>query len=176
MEYARIMFLPHRQMIDLLVVVSIAWLLSLSAPAALCANTQASVGGQSVKRTPADILDQIPAVKFKKNLPDNFPVPKYPSNVTKTNFIYSTKGLPAASATISTSDTPQKVFDWYQDACKSAGWQITVPTDDTLAKTSKRGKIYMLRGTRPKEQVSLFCMDSKKKPGTIISISWTKTP
>ena len=170
------MFLHKRQLMHLVVVIFIAYLISLSAPEGQCADTQTPPRSQAVKRTPAEILDQIPGVKFKKNLPENFPVPKYSSNVTMTNFIYSTKGLPAASATIITSDTAQKVFDWYQDACKGAGWQITVPTDDTLAKTSKRGKIYMLRGTRPKEQVSLFCMDLKKKPGTTISISWTKTP
>jgi hypothetical protein len=175
MEFVQIMFLHKRQMTDLVVLFLIAYLVSLSPPQGNCASNQ-SPAVPAVKHTPQEILDQIPGVKFKKNLPDNFPVPKYSANVTKTNFIYSTTGLPAASATIITSDPAQKVFDWYQDACKGAGWQITVPTDDALGKTAKRGKIYMLRGTRPKEQVSLFCMDLKKKPGTTISISWTKTP
>lgn len=170
------MLLDKRQMPDLLVGISIICLASLSMPSGICANTQSPSGVPAVKRTPQEILDQIPGVKFKKNLPDNFPVPKYTSNVTLTNFVYSTKGLPAATATIITSDNVQKVFDWYQGACKGAGWQIKVPTDDALAQTAKRGKIYMITGTRPKEQFSIFCSALKKKPGTTISISWNKMP
>jgi hypothetical protein len=176
MENVRTMFSHKRQITHLTVGISITNMVLLSVAVGHCANTQTQSSAPAVKQTPTQILDQIPGAKFKKNLPDNFPVPKYSANVTKTNFIFSTKGLPAASATIITSDPAQRVFDWYQDACKGAGWQITVPTDDALAKTAKRGKIYMLRGTRPKEQVSLFCIDLKKKPGTTISISWTKTP
>jgi hypothetical protein len=170
------MFLHKRQLTDLSVALSIASLVSFSAPGGRCANTQSPSRAAAVKQTPQEILDQIPGVKFKKNLPDNFPVPKYPSNVTQTNFVYSTKGVPCASATMITSDSVEKVFDWYQSACKSAGWQIKVPANDALAKTAKRPQIFMIQGTRPKEQLSMFCTALKKKPGTTISINWTKTP
>ncbi|MDR3615783.1 MAG: hypothetical protein P4L53_19650 [Candidatus Obscuribacterales bacterium] len=172
------MFFHKRQITHLTIGlgVSIAIAVSFSTPGGRCANTQSPPRAPAGKQTPQEILDQIPGVKFKKNLPDNFPVPKYPSHITQTNFVYSTKGVPSASATIITSDSVEKVFDWYQSACKGAGWQIKVPTIDALAKTSTRPQIFMIQGTRPKEQLSMFCTALKKKPGTTISISWTKTP
>ena len=169
-------FLQLKSGFNLLTMVTVTSTVSMTAVSMSSQVGLAAPQSAPVKHTAEEFINQIPNVKFNKNLPDNFPIPKYPQNVTKTNFVYSTKGLPAASANIVTSDTPQKVFDWYQDACKKSGWQIKVPTDKAMDQLGKKGSLFMIEGDKSKEHMSLFCTPQKKTPGTMISINWSKTP
>lgn len=153
--------------------ISNAFCAAASAPGQTAATVAASAAPRP-KVDPSVILNQIPGQKFKKNWPDNFPVPKYPSNITQTNFIFTTKGLPAATASVMTSDNVQTVFNWYQNACKTAGWTVKLPSDESLG--NQKGKLFMLQGSKPKEQITLVCTPLKKKTGTTISITWSKTP
>ena len=164
------MLLKQEQRVFISITISLAALTLMTVSAGKCDQVR-------VKHSPQDaqaMIDRIPGIKFKKAMPDNFPVPKYPSNVTSTNFNYSTKGLPAATANLLTSDSKQKVFDWYQQTLRAGGWDVKVPTDDTLGPSHDR--ISMLKGTRSKEEVTITCLTLKQKPGTSICIGWTKTP
>jgi hypothetical protein len=117
---------------------------------------------------------KIPGLKLTAGIPVNFPVPKYTSNVINTTFSNSTKGSPTAAANIVTKDEPQKVFDWYQSTMKSDGWNLKVPTAKAMAAYAKSGQFFMLRGSKGKNEVSVFVIKPERQTNTAISISWAQ--
>jgi hypothetical protein len=121
-----------------------------------------------------DLLNKIPGMHFAKGIPTNFPVPTYPNNVTRTGFINSTKGPPSAGATIITKDSPQTVFNWYQNACKQGNWLVKIPSPQAMNAISKKQRVYMVNAEKDNQQVQIFCIENKKDSGTKISISWRK--
>lgn len=120
------------------------------------------------------VLGSIPGVRFAKELPLNFPIPPYKSNVEKTSFSHSTKGSPTAAATIITKDSAKTVFEWYQDRCKEAGWRVKIPTSQAMSKIGKEGQMYMIDARKENQQLYVFCISNSGKAGTTISISWSK--
>lgn len=115
-----------------------------------------------------------PSIRYSKTTPANFPVPDYTSKVTKRVFSNSTKGQPTASLSITTQDEPQTVFNFYLNACRSSGWQTSVPNPEALSKMAPAGNLFFLNGKKDKQVVSIFCTrDKADMKGTNLSISWS---
>jgi hypothetical protein len=126
------------------------------------------------KMTVEQVMNQIPNVHFSKEIPANFPVPKYPRNVTKTSFDNTTKGHPSAAALIVTKDAPQDVFQWYKDYFQRTNWAVKVPTDKGMSQIGKQGQLYMINAEKDNQILAIFCILDKKTNGTKVDISWTK--
>lgn len=124
--------------------------------------------------TPQQILDQFPNIHFSKAIPVNFPIPPYPNNVVRKDFVNSKKGPPTAAVTIVTKDAPKVVYQWYLDSCKQHGWSCKVPTDKAMAATGKLDKLFMIDAQKDNQQVSIYCIADKKTSGTVIDINWRK--
>jgi hypothetical protein len=122
------------------------------------------------------LLNSIPNVHFSKDIPVNFPIPTYPANVTRKTFSNSTKGIASAAATIFTKDSPDRVYQWYQDACRRGSWNIATPTAQLASTIGKVGRLYFMNAKKDTQLVSIVCILDKKTSGTIISISWSKVP
>ncbi|MCA9803636.1 MAG: hypothetical protein KC777_16805 [Cyanobacteria bacterium HKST-UBA02] len=123
-----------------------------------------------VKVEPVKINNiRMPGVKMSDKIPTNFPIPTYPRNVTSTAFMHSTQGSSSATATICTTDPPAGVFDWYQAACKSRGWNVMVPSSKAKAEQS----VYILNATKAKHQVYLTCQKNPSGNGAMVSITWS---
>ncbi|MCA9816536.1 MAG: PepSY domain-containing protein [Candidatus Obscuribacterales bacterium] len=118
---------------------------------------------------------QVPGSQHSTTIPKNFPVPVYTSNVSKTNFIHSTKGNPSASANIITSDDPAKVFKWYQAVCQRDKWKMQVPTDKLRATTKMDSNFYMLDATKQHHRIMIYCYKNPdpRQPGSIVNIAWS---
>lgn len=115
-----------------------------------------------------------PSLRYSKTTPANFPVPDYTSKVTKRAFSNSTKGQPTANLSITTQDEPQTVFNFYLNACRSSGWQTTVPNPEALSKMGPAGNLFFLNGKKDKQVISIFCIrDKADMKGTNLSISWS---
>ncbi|HEY9784466.1 MAG TPA: hypothetical protein V6D17_03620 [Candidatus Obscuribacterales bacterium] len=112
---------------------------------------------------------------FSNEIPVNFPVPPYTSNIVKTAFFNSTKGKPAAALTIITKDSPDIVFQWYQGTLKKGDWRVQIPTDKAMSMLGKQGQLYMIDAQKDKHQLNIFLVKDTKAPGTTINISWTKS-
>ncbi|MBS1998143.1 MAG: hypothetical protein JSS86_17590 [Cyanobacteria bacterium SZAS LIN-2] len=118
----------------------------------------------------------IPTLKYAEEIPVNFPIPAYTSNVTKKRFISSVKGTPSASAMIQTRDQIDMVFNWYKDICKRDNWDFRTPTAEGSTKlSSTHSRIYMIEGKKEKQMIMIFCNPDKKTGGTTVNISWSKT-
>ncbi|MBC7997485.1 MAG: hypothetical protein IAF58_06065 [Leptolyngbya sp.] len=159
-----------------------AILLSFSVLHPAFAQTAKATSGvvQPQATKPAPPLDQTipawangPSIHFSKTAPANFPVPDYTSRVTQRAFFNSTSGQPTATLTITTQDEPQTVFNFYLNACRSSGWQTTVPSPEALSKMGPAGNLYFLNGTKNKQSISIVCTRSKSDmKGTNLNISW----
>lgn len=112
---------------------------------------------------------------FSNTWPTNFPLPKYTSNVTQTRFINSTTGHATASATLTTKDPAQTVFQFYLDACRRDGWKIRTPTAKALENTRAATGFYMLEGNKENKMIRLYCVQDPKTHATNLGISWFKT-
>lgn len=112
-------------------------------------------------------------IRLEEKWPLNFAVPKYTSNVVSSHFSNSVKGEPSAAAMLVTTDQPKNVYVWYQDACRTAGWKFSLPTDKALSKMSKHGECYFIDANKEKQHAFICFTANKKPPGTLISISWS---
>ncbi len=115
-------------------------------------------------------------INTAQQMPVNFPIPSYPNNVTKTNFINSTKGSKSAAATILTKDPPNTVFQWYQAACLKANFQVKSHQPKQLKKNAKFDRHYLINAKKDKQELYIFCIQNPKAPGSIINVSWTMQP
>jgi hypothetical protein len=161
-------------------------LTSISLLALQCTMCSEPVAAQSKQRpqpmTPEqkqqelhDMLSRIPNVHLATQIPVNFPIPMYSSNVMTTNFSNSTKGRPTAAAMIITRDQPKDVFQWYVDNCTKSYWSVKIPTPQAMsAITQKQPQFYMFNAKKDNQQIALFCSANKKTTGTLVSISWAK--
>lgn len=155
----------------------IASLISPSGGGVLAAsptNQKPNVDKATAEKNIKDAFSQIPRLKFAKALPDNFPAPAYPNNVTKTFFSNSTSGTPTAAATIQTKDAPNVVSDWYQNALEKSGWKTQVPSAKLAKTISKNLELYVIRGNKNGSSISVVCTENKTAGGTNVCISWAK--
>lgn len=142
-------------------------------------SSSASANGANQKISREEALKiartQVPGSQHSTTIPKNFPVPVYTSNVSKTNFIHSTKGNPSASANIITSDDPAKVFKWYQAVCQRDKWKMQVPTDKLRATTKMDSNFYMLDATKQHHRIMIYCYKNPdpRQPGSIVNIAWS---
>jgi len=112
---------------------------------------------------------------YSEQIPVNFPIPTYTSNVTRKRFLNSVKGTPSASAMIDTKDRIEMVYDWYKDVCKRDNWIFRTPTPQAATKLSKSGQpVYMIDAKKDKQHVLIFCNPDKKTGGTSVHMSWTR--
>lgn len=134
------------------------------------AGAAAQTGAKAAKKKTTSM--DLPGVHLSKEIPVNFPVPQYTSNVEKKSFLNSTKGLPRASVTIQTKDKASTVNQWYLDYFKKDGWIVKVPTPQGMAQLNSKGEIYMMEANKAKNNVHFFCYPKKDKTSTIIAINW----
>lgn len=117
---------------------------------------------------------KLPGMHYKNEVPDNFPLPSYRKNVTRTTFINSTQGSPTASLTIVTKDNPKEVFEWYQNTCKNNQWQFKTPTPQAMGQMNQRaGEVYLIDARKGEHHIRICCLKPPKESGTTISISWS---
>jgi len=137
------------------------------------AQQGARPSGQAKEKKP--FVFNIPSMHYAEQIPANFPIPAYTSNVTRKRFLNTIKGPPSASAMIDTKDRVEMVYDWYKDACKRDNWIYRTPTPQAATKMSKSGKpIYMIEATKDKQHVLIFCNPDPKTGGTSVHMNWTK--
>ncbi len=113
-------------------------------------------------------------VNISSQIPINFPVPPYTSNVVSTSFINSTKGSPTATVGITTKDSLDSVFQWYQAKLRGAGWTLNIASPKLIDKLGKQGQFLMLDGEKEKQGIKVFCMLDPVSKGTKINITWLK--
>ncbi|MBP6745505.1 hypothetical protein KA344_09720 [bacterium] len=113
-------------------------------------------------------------VNISSQIPINFPVPPYTSNVVSTSFINSTKGSPTATVGITTKDPLDTVFQWYQTKLRGAGWTLNVAAPKLIVKLGKQGQFLMLDGEKEKQGIKVFCMLDPISKGTKVNITWLK--
>lgn len=113
-------------------------------------------------------------VNITSQIPINFPVPPYTSNVVSTSFINSTKGSPTATVGITTKDPLDTVFQWYQTQLRGAGWTLNIAAPKLIVKLGKQGQFLMLDGEKEKQGIKVFCMLDPVSKGTRVNITWLK--
>lgn len=113
-------------------------------------------------------------MRMTTQVPSNFPVQPYTSNVTQTTFINSTKGSPVANLSICTKDSPETVFQWYQQALKAAGWSLRIASPKLMAKIGSQGQLFMLDAEKEKQGIKLLCILDKATKGTTVTVGWLK--
>lgn len=118
--------------------------------------------------------NDLPGIHFATDIPTNFPIPSYSSNVVRKIFSTSTTGVASASATIFTKDQPDRVYSWYKDSCKSAGWAILSPNPQGGTKISKSGPLYLIEAKKDRQRATILCRPDKKTGGTTVGIAWSK--
>lgn len=171
--------------IEVRVASTILALVASAFPLTLITSTWAGAAQPTAQSTPAEKaemkrdsqqkLQQVltgSAIHPSSQFPANFPVGAYPNNVVKTNFIGATKGRPAAAAVIVTKDPPNTVFDWYQSACKKAGFNVQAHRPSPVGKAARADKTYVVNATKDKQQLYIFCMQDPKAAATRVSMSW----
>lgn len=112
-------------------------------------------------------------IQQTNQIPVNFPVPAYSSNVVSSNFISTTKGRPSASATIITRDPPTNVYNFYLDACNKASYKVIGHRPKASKKPSAADKYYSLTGKKGKQELVILCLQQPKFQGTMISMTWS---
>ncbi len=113
-------------------------------------------------------------MRMTTQAPKNFPVQPYPNNVTQTTFINSTKGSPVANLTIWTKDSPEMVFQWYQQTLKAGGWSLRIASPKLMAKIGNQGQLFMLDAEKEKQGIKLLCILDKATKGTTVTVGWMK--
>ena len=144
------------------------------------ALAQHTINGHTFRFSPqeaqqaAKFVNNIPGLHLAKDIPSNFPIPAYTSNVVRKSFVNSTvKGPPAAGVNIVTKDQPKVVYDWYLDVCKQNKWLVKTPTAQLMQKMGKAGQFYMLDAEKERDQLSVFCVADPESRGTMISINYS---
>ena len=115
-------------------------------------------------------------VHVSNQIPVNFPVPPYPSNVTKTVFTNSLKPPQAATALLLTNDPTEKVFQYYWAAAIKAGFKAYVKKPKP-ARTKKRkaDRLYAVKAVKNRQELKIFCLPDDKTRGTKVTMLWTLT-
>lgn len=126
---------------------------------------------QEAQQKAREIIRNLP-LHLAKEIPTNFPVPTYPSNVLKTNFSNSIKGAPTAAATILTKDSPETAFEWYRSFFSKNNWSLKTPTTKALSNYGQPGQFYFLTAEKDRNQLYVFCTPDPSNDGTLINISW----
>ncbi len=116
----------------------------------------------------------VPGMIYAEQIPTNFAIPAYTSNVVRKRFIATSKGPPSATVLIITKDPIAQVFDWYKNTCKQANWAFKTPNTEGAAKLSKSGTLYMIDGNKERDHVYVFCNPDKKTAGTAVTINWSR--
>ncbi|MBS1952618.1 MAG: hypothetical protein JST89_00385 [Cyanobacteria bacterium SZAS-4] len=145
--------------------------------------TPAQIQAEFAGMTPEQVKEKVMAraaapYHFSNTWPTNFPLPKYTSNVTDTRFVNSTKGPAQATATLTTKDAAETVYQFYLDACKRDSWNVRTPTEKTaksLANTPGTTKLLMFEGNKDNRMIRVFCTQNPKTNATTLSIMWFKT-
>lgn len=114
----------------------------------------------------------VPGMKLLTTIPTNFPVPLYPSNVTRKAFAHSTKGQPTATASLQTADAPDVVYRWYLDQAKKAGLSTKVPSDKMRALLPKNPDMYFFTAENSKQMLNFTVSKSHSESGSDVSIQW----
>jgi hypothetical protein len=138
-------------------------------------EAQSNTSGNAAPRTQPKKFVSPPNIKglhFSQDIPINFPVPQYTSNVLKKAFLNTTKGTPRASVTIQTKDRCATVAQWYTDFFKKDKWTLKVPTPQAQAKLSTNGELYMMQASKDKNSVQVVCTPKKDKTATNVFINW----
>ncbi len=117
---------------------------------------------------------KVKGVHHTVQIPVNFPLPIYSTNVLSTNFSNSIKGTPVAAATIVTKDSAKIAFDWYKAQCSASGWQVRTPKQSAMSESEKKGQLFILNALKGEQQSTVMCAQSNKHPNTVINISWMK--
>ena len=119
----------------------------------------------------------VPNMRYVEDLPTNFPIPPYTSNIVKKRFVSTAKGSgrPSASENIVTRDKVDVVYNWYKDFCKSDGWTYKTPRPEQSSKISKNGPIYMIDASKGNQHVGIFCVTHPKDQTTMVSLTWSKS-
>lgn len=133
------------------------------------APSGAQAGRVRPKSGPVKVL--IPGMHLSKEIPINFPVPTYPTNVSKKDFVNSTKGSPTAGMSLVTADDIATVFNWYFSYFTREKWAVKTPSAAAMEKLHPKTKLYFLEATRERNQINLVCTPYPKG-GTLISVSW----
>jgi len=109
---------------------------------------------------------------YSRQVPANFPLPVYKSNVVTTSFINPTNGALTANANIVTKDPPQTVFDWYRNECTRAGWIIAIPSDKIMQFAKTKKKVYIMNVAKEGQGGRIICYSSPDKVGTSVNVQW----
>jgi len=112
---------------------------------------------------------------FKKldQVPSNFPVPIYSSNVTSTNCQEATSltGIHSIAALIQTKDPPLTAFEWYKAEVPSMGFDDLKVPQPTGAPAGF--EVYVIKARKAGQILSITCSRLPKFPQTIINITVT---
>ena len=119
----------------------------------------------------------IPNMLYVEDLPTNFPIPPYTSNIIKKCFVSTAKGAAQQSATenITTRDKAENVYNWYKNICQNDGWAFKTLRPERSGKYSKNGPIYIIEGSKGRQNISIFCLNHPKDQTTLVSINWNKS-
>lgn len=128
-----------------------------------------------VKKLVDQIYNSIPNTRQSTQIPANFPIQNYASNVSQLSFSHSTKGQPSAAASILTRDRPRTVFEWYQSSLRNSGWTTKSPSAKAMSEMGKEDQLFIIEGEKEKHRIYLF-LTPNKQGGTAISVTWTKAP
>lgn len=111
-------------------------------------------------------------IHYSNQVPVNFPISAYTSNVTRTSFMNAVKGPASGTQSISTKDSPATVYQFYLSALRSGNWAVQAPSAEALAKMGPPGSIYMLQGTRKGEYVTINILAVPGQPGSNFTVTW----
>ncbi len=154
-------------------------LLALSGSSCEFCYAQADSQAQSEKQPESgksprrDFHPKVNGLRQSDEIPSNFPVPAYPSNVTSKHFASTTKGHPAASATMVTTDPAATAFAWYQALCLKEKWTVKVPKGKARNKMEEEGRLFRLLASKDNQRMVISCAKAAKGTSTHINISWT---
>lgn len=133
-----------------------------------------SGAGNNQARSPKKFVSPpfVPNLHFSKEIPINFPVPIYSSNVLNKAFMNTTKGTPQASVSIQSKDSASTAYQWYVDYFKKNSWTLKQPNAKAQAQLSAKNEVYMLEATQGKNFVMLVCSARKDKTQSNILVNW----
>lgn len=126
--------------------------------------------GKSPRR---DFHPKVKGLQQSDEIPSNFPVPAYPSNVTSKHFTSTTTGHPAAAATMVTTDPAATALAWYQALCIKENWAVKVPKGKARSRMEEEGRLFRLLASKDNQRMVISCAKAAKGTSTHINISWT---
>jgi hypothetical protein len=138
------------------------------------ANSARGSNSTSTVRPPDRLKLPGSDLQYSRRIPTNFPLPIYKSNLTKTAFFNSTKGVPmTAVANIVTKDSPKTVFDWYSHECERANWKVIIPSAKLMDLKKTPGEFYMLSAFKNEQTARILFYPGPKNVGTSVNVQWT---